>query len=147
MQVTPGMSAMPDPHADSTALQGGQPMAGAIANGGAVPPRQSTATPHSAATAAAIAALQVRPVQPMQLPQQQQPVAAAVQPARPAAGGAAAAALPTGYGFTPAQLAMLRNQIMAFRRLKVTSSRSAVQATSTSSVASTRLKAQLSTVQ
>ncbi len=113
MQVTPGMSAMPDPHADRTALQGGQPMAGAIAHGDAVPPRQSTATPQSAATAAAIAALQVRPVQPMQLPQQQQPVAAAVQSARPV--------LPTGYGFTPAQLAMLRNQIMAFRRLKVTS--------------------------
>ncbi len=88
-------------------------MAAAVANGGATLPRQPTAAPgQSAATAATIAALQIRPLGQ----QQQQPRAAGPGTAAPVPGPVP---LRPGYGFTPAQLTMLRNQIMAFRSLKV----------------------------
>lgn len=75
------MAAMPDPHANRPAMQGGQPMAAAIANGGVTMQQRQPA---------ALAAPRL-----------------AVQQPSP------------GYGFTPAQLAMLKHQIIAFRSLKV----------------------------
>jgi QLQ len=85
------MAATTDPHANRPAMQGGQPMAAAVANGGATLP-----------------------------PQQQQQPAAALAPASVSTATAIAALQPrTGYGFTPQQLVVLKHQILAFRNLKV----------------------------
>jgi QLQ len=91
------MAATADPHANRPAMQGGQPMAAAVANGGATLPPQP---------------------QPQQ--QQQQQPAAALAPASVSTATAIAALQPrTGYGFTPQQLVVLKHQILAFRNLKV----------------------------
>lgn len=87
------MAATADPHANRPAMQGGQPMAAAVANGGATLPPQ---------------------------PQQQQQPALALAPASVSTATAIAALQPrTGYGFTPQQLVVLKHQILAFRNLKV----------------------------